>query len=95
LGVLVVVASAFTETQDAFIAGEVDFIRDKGYNFVITRHYDCTPIRVRFGSLQDRVMPHARYSYFDKDLDKWVQLSLPEYLSKGPSPHLIRFGTCL
>ena len=95
LGVLVTVASALNECQNMFIEDEVDDIRRRGSPFVLTRHYDCTPIRVLFGSLQDEVMPYARYAHFDEDLNKTTLLSLQEYLSKHPKYRgaLLRFGT--
>ena len=36
-------------------------VGERGEPLLVLRHYDFTPIKVRFGALQAEVMPHARY----------------------------------
>ena len=66
-------------------------MREKHKCFVVTRHYDCTPVRTRFGQLQDQVMPHARYLWQDAE-QNWKSLVLAEYLIKNPHVRMPRLG---
>eukprot|EP00974_Lingulodinium_polyedra_P051306 4934647-Lingulodinium_polyedra.AAC.1 len=62
-------ASAVRSTFAAF-SGD----HDSGA-LVISRHYDGTPLRLRFGCLQEQVHPHARYLIQDGQTWKAVPFS--------------------
>jgi hypothetical protein len=57
--------------------------------FVVTKHYDFTPARLAFGSMQDELMPWARY--FKHNGRKWVVVPFEEMHAKYKG-HL-RYGT--
>lgn len=49
----------------------------------VSRHWDATPIMFRFGEMQAKVAPHARY--FKKQPNgKWKSLSLEDYMLEHP-----------
>jgi hypothetical protein len=52
---------------------------------VISRHFDPTPVRVRFGRLQSELEPHARYLVPDASGKRYRQVGLQEF-----KDHIIR-----
>ena len=41
--------------------------------------YDATPVRMRFGALQDLLLPHARYLYKDPTTKRWRTLTFEDF----------------
>ena len=80
LEVLTVVSSAAQRAQQTWLTDALKAIMaDPDPVFVFTRWYDATPMRVRFGQMQAELSPHARYPYWNKDLGRWVSLTLEQY----------------
>ena len=60
---------------------------------VLTRFYDATPMRVRFGRLQTELQPHARYPFWSEVLGKWLSVRLESYMiMTGRKKSMQRFG---
>lgn len=78
LGILVVVASALFMEQKAYIDAQIDRMKKSRVCPVITRYYDCTPMRMAFGAMQHMLYPWARYPVIVGS--QWKLLSLDEYL---------------
>jgi len=65
------------------------FLGEVDEPLIVMRHYDFTPMKVRFGSLQAQLMPHARYWRHDGDC--WRAVEFAEISKRyGSSLH---FGT--
>lgn len=62
LGIVASVAGAFQEHQNAWVQKQWDDIARRQIIPFITRHYDASSNRMRFGALQDALIPHARYA---------------------------------
>ena len=64
--------------------------KDSFIAMVVNRNYDATPIRVKFGGLQDKIAPFARYFAQDAN-QRWKSVPLDDYMAarRGPKP---RFG---
>lgn len=59
---------------------------------VVERAFDCTPLRVRFGQLQQLLAPQARYWARDPE-GAWKLLSFADYSKRAPSGTAIKSGT--
>jgi hypothetical protein len=92
LTILVAVANAIDEMQSIWMRDETEDVRTRGDSLVITRYYDCTPVRLRFGRLQDQVMPHARYPLLNAE-GKWKSVPFQEYRKINSKHAKPKFGT--
>ena len=93
LNMLATVSGAAWERQSAWMNSEMQHLREAHACPVISGYYDASPMRVRFGQLQEDVMPHARYPVKDAD-GKWVSVGLKEYLrTMGSKQSVLRWGT--
>jgi hypothetical protein len=52
-------------------------------HLVITKHYDATPLMLRFGRLQHLLCPHARYTVQDASR-KWKLIRFDEFRQLHP-----------
>ena len=60
---------------------------------VVLRAFDATPIRLRFGALQDVLMEHARYLIVEGG--KYKAVPLNAYMEKNPKKKsALRWGGC-
>ena len=90
LNMLTCVSSALhCEQKDYVDARLQEVISDRGCP-VVFKFYDCSPVRMGFGMLQDVLMPYARYPIFLEN--KWRSVPLQEYMKERPRANLLRYG---
>ena len=90
LSVLATVSSAAHKEQKTWAATKKQEIVDGRRSVAVFFFFDASPRRLCFGRLQDALMPHARYPYFENG--KWITLKLQEYLAKVPGRTLLQHG---
>eukprot|EP00973_Karenia_brevis_P012322 1673976-Karenia_brevis.AAC.1 len=66
--------------QEGLMQAEVQAVQASGQVPVVLRWYDATPFQVRFGQLQEQVMPHARYPVIDFQAKRWKTVPCSEYV---------------
>eukprot|EP00973_Karenia_brevis_P089511 12398106-Karenia_brevis.AAC.1 len=66
--------------QEGLMQAEMQTAQDSGQVPVVLRWYDATPFQVRFGQLQEQVMPHARYPVIDLQTKRWKTVPYSEYV---------------
>lgn len=74
-------ASAAARTQQQWLSEQVEHIAQHKYVPVLQRHWDATSNRLAFGSLQDVLAPHARYSMKDA-AGNWSLVNYREFKKK-------------
>jgi hypothetical protein len=91
LNVLAVVASAFVACQQTFVEEEIEQMCASGGCPYITKFYDNTSVRMKFGRLQAQLMPHARYPLMVDDT--WKSVTYDEYVKRHPRSVVMKYGT--
>ena len=84
------VAGAVAVEQREYIQAELAKLREMEGCPVFVRFYDCTPIRMRFGRLQEDLAPLARYVI--RNGDKWSTVTFREFLRRYPNSKVLRAG---
>ena len=59
---------------------------------MVTRFYDATPMRMRFGVLQHLIAPHARYPWYDKETKRWIALTIDKFREQKGMRGVMRWG---
>ena len=91
LAITSTVGSIVAETQHVFGDVEIDRLCISNAVPTILKFYDATPSRVRFGKLQDIIMPWARFPVWDSDAKRWRLVPYTDYASTA-SGRLPGFG---
>ncbi len=81
--ILTAVSAAVWMEQSEFLAQKIASIKAQNIVPVISRFYDCTPMRLGFGRLQPQLHPHALYPVKVSD-NRWASLPLDEFLKVRP-----------
>ncbi|CAK0893379.1 unnamed protein product, partial [Prorocentrum cordatum] len=89
LAILSASASLISMRQDRFIEDRTESIQGPP---VWSIFYDATPIRLKFGNIQDMVAPIARYPVQDKESKEWRLVTYSEYRRLMPRRPEPRFG---
>ena len=86
-----VVASALGMVQTSWLEDTIDSVLQSDTVLMLQRFFDASPKRLQFGSLQDRIQPHARYCLFNKDKMQWDIVNFAEFRS-NTGMKFARFG---
>ena len=76
LDTLVGVAGIMRSAAARHSQADLAVLRRLRLPFVFARHYDFSPWKVAFGSLQAEIMPHARY--YQHNGERWVAVAYQE-----------------
>lgn len=92
LDILACVSAAMRLEQVDFARHQLDHIVAERSCPVIAKFYDCTPMRIAFGKLQQQLVPHARFPV--KIDQQWKSVTLDVFLSKSPGRQrsTLRYG---
>eukprot|EP00959_Pyramimonas_sp_CCMP1952_P114994 2404067-Pyramimonas_sp.AAC.1 len=90
LDMVAAVSAAAIEDQTEWLSAELSRMQCLRASPVISKFYDCTPHRFRFGRLQAVLHPHARYPLLVDD--RWTTVTLDDYLAAKPDAGPMRFG---
>ena len=77
-----VVAAALGMVQTSWLEHTIDSVLQSDTVLRLQRFFDASPKRLQFGSLQDRIQPHARYCLLNKDKTQWDIVDFAEFRSK-------------
>ena len=78
-------AAIIDRCQPSLLEKEMQYLAKSGCVPVMVRWYDPTPRTVRFGRLQQLVMPHARYPILEDN--KWRTVSYEDLHHPSPYHH--------
>ena len=84
-------AGAFLSHQDSWVESFFQDMIAGEPCICVLRGFDATPWRLRFGSMQDMLSPHSRYSLRKKDGTGWELVSAAEF-AKRYGGKIGRFG---
>ena len=73
-------ATVIEESQDAFYDVECEKLVACKASPLYKKWYDCTPSKIRFGQMQEIVMPWARYPVWNEQTQRWNMVRYAEYL---------------
>ena len=85
------VACAFRSAQRDWFAERLHHMSLTCSSLCIQRQYDATPWRLRFGGLQSKLYPHARYIMRDSTQSRWILVDSVEF-AKRTKGKIGRFG---
>jgi hypothetical protein len=93
LDILAAVSSSIWLEQSDFVKQRLSEIQLDGRIPVVSKFYDCTPMRLAFGRLQPQLHVHARYPLRLAD-NKWTSVPLDEFLKARPDRNRssLRYG---
>ena len=77
----VVARGAYLAISDALDSHVAALSADDNGAFYMNLGYDATPMRMRFGCLQDLLIPHAKYPYKDPVTKRWRLLAFGDFIS--------------
>ena len=86
-------ASVISSCQDRVVSDEISGLRSLHAVPFCLKWYDGTPISVKFGRLQEELMPYARYPVMDPDTKEWKSVGDLEITKRLGPGRLPSFGT--
>ena len=84
LAIVASVSGAIEMVQEELGQLECDTVCENGVVPMMKRWYDLTPSRLKFGRLQDEVMPWARYPVWSDAEQRWEIVPYATYVSHRP-----------
>ena len=76
------VAGVMMSAQKKTLQVDLDWARTAKLPVIVCKHYDHTPTRLCFGSLQQACMPLARYFKYDDASKKWITVPFQQVYAK-------------